>query len=79
MCYVDYTSTTYGYRWQRFHDALSSAYPNVSYIATGTIAGVDLPSIDLHDFSGPDFFYSIFDRSVHDSYFSQSHVSFLII
>ncbi|KAK7681480.1 hypothetical protein QCA50_015572 [Cerrena zonata] len=58
----DFTSTTYGYRWQRFYDALKAAYLNVNYIASSSIDRVNLPAVDVHDFSGPDFFYNLFDR-----------------
>jgi len=60
--FSDYTSITYDYRWQRFYDALKAVYPNVTYLATGTLPGQKLPAVDVHDFSGPDFFHSIFDR-----------------
>ncbi|KAI0090435.1 glycoside hydrolase superfamily [Irpex rosettiformis] len=58
----DFTSTTYDYRWQRFYDALKKAYPDVNYVASAHLGGVHLPAVDVHDFSGPDFFYDAFTR-----------------
>ncbi|TDL22716.1 glycoside hydrolase [Rickenella mellea] len=58
----DFTSTTYDYRWQRFYSAMKAAYPKLNFIATSSINGVNLPAVDVHDFSGPDYFYALFDR-----------------
>ena len=59
---IDFTSTTYDYRWQRFYDALKKAHPNVNYVASAHLDGVHLPAVDVHDFSGPEFFYDAFTR-----------------
>lgn len=61
---TDFTSTTYDYRWQRFYDALKKAHPKVNYVASAHLEGVHLPAVDVHDFSGPDFFYDAFSRYI---------------
>ena len=58
----DFTSTTYNYRWTRFYNALKTAYPHLNYIATSSIPNITVPAVDVHDFSGPDGFYALFDR-----------------
>jgi len=58
----DWTSTTYNYRWPAFYNALKAAYPDVNYIASASITGVELPAVDVHDYSGPDAFIGAFDR-----------------
>jgi hypothetical protein len=64
MLSSDWTSTTYDYRWKRFYDALKKAHPNVTYIASAVIDGVELPAVDIHDFNNPQFFYNSFSRFV---------------
>ncbi|EJD39848.1 glycoside hydrolase [Auricularia subglabra TFB-10046 SS5] len=56
----DFTSTTYGYRWERFTEAMSAAYPHLKYVASTETAGA--PVVDLHDYSGSDVFIGFFDR-----------------
>nr|APY26399.1 alpha-L-arabinofuranosidase [Auricularia auricula-judae] len=56
----DFTSTTYGYRWDRFTKAMSSAYPQLKYVASADLA--EAAVVDLHDYSGSDVFIGFFDR-----------------
>ena len=59
---LDFTSTTYLYRWSRFYNALKAAYPHLTFVATTSIPNVSLPSVDVHDFGGPGTFIGMFDR-----------------
>jgi hypothetical protein len=36
----------------------------VTYIASATLEDVKFPAVDVHDFSGPKFFYDGFSRCV---------------